>query len=222
MNQITVTVVSDTICPWCYVGYKELLLAMDRTRAAHPEIEFSLEYRPFMLDPKLNCKDAVCKTTHFVKKFGKQRLKFAQGMLDTRGKELGINFSWKGGKLRQTTASHRLMLYAYQKDPKLQQAFLEELFHAYFEEEKDIGHPELLGTMAEDLGIMSKIEALEFLASDQLLQEVQTSILESQRKGVTGVPFTVVNQKYAVSGAQKADVYVQLFEKLTTSSEFLS
>ncbi|KAG8925240.1 hypothetical protein FRC00_004178 [Tulasnella sp. 408] len=105
-------------------------------------------------------------------------------------------------------------MFAYQKEPKLQLALLEKIFEAYFEQEKDIGSHEMLAGLAEEAGVASKDEALEFLASDKLYTEVQAQIMEAQGKGITGVPCTVINQKYAISGGQKSDVYIDIFEKL--------
>lgn len=126
-------------------------------------------------------------------------------------------------------------MFAYQKEPKLQLALLEKIFEAYFEQEKDIGSHEMLAGLAEDAGVASKdevrltnlfyhnscthgyrsclrcvLQALEFLASDKLYTEVQAQIMEAQGKGITGVPCTVINQKYAISGGQKSDVYIDV------------
>ncbi|KAG8905906.1 hypothetical protein FRB99_007986 [Tulasnella sp. 403] len=217
---ISLVVISDIICPWCYIGYKELDIAIKRVLKAHPTAEIELEYRPFLLDPKLNCKEAVDKRTYFTRKFGEQRLKNIIGLFDQRGKELGIKFGWDG-KIRQTTSCHRLLLYAFKKDPKLQVALLGKIFEAYFEQDKDVGEHELLATFAEDVGVGSKAEILEFLASDRLLKEIQVFLLDVQGKGITGVPCTVINQKYAVSGGQTSDIYVETLEKMVTRGEVL-
>ncbi|KIO34478.1 hypothetical protein M407DRAFT_240404 [Tulasnella calospora MUT 4182] len=214
-QQITLAVVSDIICPWCYIGYKELTNAIDKFMKINPAAKVDVEYRPFLLDPKLNCKEPVEKTVYFLKKFGEQRAKMIMPVMNQRGAELGIKFRW-GGIIRQTTSAHRLLMFAYQKEPKLQLALLEKIFEAYFEQEKDIGSHEMLAGLAEDAGVASKDEALEFLASDKLYPEVQAQIMEAQGKGITGVPCTVINQKYAISGGQKSDVYIDIFEKLAT------
>jgi predicted DsbA family dithiol-disulfide isomerase len=60
-QDISVTVVSDILCPWCYIGYKELVNAVDNVRKDHPDAKIDIEYRPFLLDPRLNCKEPVDK-----------------------------------------------------------------------------------------------------------------------------------------------------------------
>jgi len=215
MTTISILVVSDIICPWCYIGYKELKLAIDRTCEAHPDAKFELEYRPFLLDPSLSCKTPVDKKEHMVGKFGETRYNNACRILGDRGKELGITFKWNG-KLRQTVSAHRLLFYAYQQDPALQEVLLGCIFRAYFEEEKDVGDYEVLGALAEEAGVMSKAEAIELLSADKLMKQIQILMVDAQKKGITGVPFTVINQKYAVSGAQKSDAYAEVFEGLIT------
>ncbi|KAG8978765.1 hypothetical protein FRB90_008365 [Tulasnella sp. 427] len=213
-QQISLAVVSDIICPWCYIGYKELINAIDKYKAMHPTAVVDVEYRPFLLDPMLNCKEPMEKATYFLKKFGEQRVKMILPAMNQRGSELGIQFRW-GGTIRQTTSAHRLLMFAYQKEHKLQLALLAKIFEAYFEQEKDIGSHDMLANLAEDVGVCSKDEALEFLASDKLYKEVQVQIMEAQGKGITGVPCTVINQKYAISGGQKSDVYMDIFEKVS-------
>ncbi|KAG9010993.1 hypothetical protein FRB94_009029 [Tulasnella sp. JGI-2019a] len=213
MTTISVLVISDTICPWCYIGYKELKIAMERTREEHPDAKFELEYRPFLLDPSLSCRQSVDKNEHLTKKFGETRYKTACQFLVQRGSELGITFRFSGN-LRQTVSSHRLLVYAYQKEPKLQEALLIKLFAAFFEEAKDIGDFETLAALAEEAGVMSKEDTITFLKSDSCLKEVQVLMMDAQHKGITGVPFTVINQKYAITGAQKAEAYVEVFNRL--------
>ncbi len=58
-TKISLIVISDIICPWCYIGHKELLSAIEQAQKAHPEVEFDIEYRPFLLDPRLNCKEPI-------------------------------------------------------------------------------------------------------------------------------------------------------------------
>jgi len=193
---------------------------MAHTLEAHPNAKFDVEYRPFLLDPTLKCAQSVDKNEHLVQKFGETRFKNACKALSDRGAELGITFRWTG-KLRQTISAHRISLFAYQKDPTLQDTFLAKLFEAYFEQARDAGDPEVLAELAEAAGVMSNAEAIELLKSDKLIMEVQALMLDAHRKGITGVPCTVINQKYAVSGAQKSEAYAEIFENLITRGDVL-
>lgn len=222
---VSLSVVSDMNCPWCYVGSKELLKAMqaacnatsskqdndDKTRP----LQFKLEYKPFMLDPTLKVDEPVERSARLEKKYGAEKIKKAQELLVERGKDLGIDFKW-GGNMRQTTASHRLMLRVLQQHgSKAQLQLLEQLFIYNFEHARDIGDPELLAEIVENLGFGTRQETLDFLASEELAPEVAHQIKDAQMLGISGVPFTVIDGKWAVSGGQSWDVYYKIFENLS-------
>jgi len=222
---VSLSVVSDMNCPWCYVGSKELLKAMQASCNASAiaskedsdkrPLQFKLEYKPFMLDPTLKVDEPVEREGRIVKKYGEEKMKKAKELLVERGKELGISFKW-GGNMRQTTASHRLMLYVLQEHgSKAQLQLLEQLFIYNFEHEKDIGDPEILVEIMEKLGFASREDTLDFLDSEDLTPEISSQIKEAQMLGISGVPFTVIDGKWAVSGGQSWDVYYKIFENLS-------
>jgi predicted DsbA family dithiol-disulfide isomerase len=222
---VSLSVVSDMNCPWCYVGSKELLKAMQaacnatstaaKEDAAKRPLQFKLEYKPFMLDPTLKVDEPVAREGRLEKKYGAERVKKAKELLDERAKDLGIDFKWTGN-MRQTTASHRLMLRILkQHGSKAQLQLLEQLFIYNFEQAKDIGEYDLLAEIVEKLGFGSREETLEFLNSEELLPEVSNQIKEAQMLGISGVPFTVIDGKWAVSGGQSWDVYYKIFENLS-------
>lgn len=224
---VSLSVVSDMNCPWCYVGSKELLKAMqaacnaatatakeDTTEFKRP-LQFKLEYKPFMLDPTLKVDEPVEREGRLEKKYGAERIKKARELLDERGKDLGIDFKW-GGNMRQTTASHRLMLRVLQQHgSKAQLQLLEQLFIYNFEDTRDIGDPDVLAEIVEKLGFGARQETLDFLASEELTPEISNQIKEAQMLGISGVPFTVIDGKWAVSGGQSWDVYYKIFENLS-------
>ncbi|KAG8739643.1 hypothetical protein FRC10_005379 [Ceratobasidium sp. 414] len=110
----------------------------------------------------------------------------------------------------------RVLLKAYKKGGQdAQQAILTEILMGYHELEEDIGDPKVLAGYAEKTGVMTRAETLEFLASDELRKEVAAGIGEAREMGVTGVPFTVINDKWAISGGQPSEVFYQVFEKLS-------
>lgn len=132
-----------------------------------------------------------------------------------RGKEWNINFDY-GGNVRNTFTSHRLVEKAYKEGGEgLQRAFIEAIFKGYFEEQKDIGDHDYLTTTAVQVGVFdNKQEAIDFLEGDQLKGEVCADVRKAQSMGVSGVPFTVINNKYAVSGAQEPEAFLQIFRKI--------
>jgi predicted DsbA family dithiol-disulfide isomerase len=160
--------------------------------------------------------------------------------LRRRGRGVGINFSY-GGNLSQTTDSHRLIEKAYQVGgEEAQLKFVDRLFKTYFEEEGDIGDHNLLARDAETAGIMSKDEALAFLKGDELKKEVKQGIAKAQMRGISGVPFTILNSKslfgvwrcvnrdandfvrvapadkLAISGAQETETFLDVFRKVAS------
>lgn len=155
--------------------------------------------------------------------------------MQERGKPWGINFSYEG-PIRNTFRSHRFVEKAYEVGgEKIQRAFIEKIFAGYFETEQDIGCPDFLAKSAVEAGVFSDIDevrsfslrhvsslifrhrpsqALDFAESDELKGETCTSIRKTQSLGISGVPFTVINGKYAVSGAQEPDAFVDIFRKI--------
>jgi len=133
---------------------------------------------------------------------------------------VGINFSY-GGTVRQTTDSHRLIEKAYQAggEPK-QRAVVEALFAGYFEHEQDIGSHEFLADSAVNAGVFgAKEDALAFLASTELKDNVGRDIAEARQIGVEGVPFVILDNKYAVSGAQGTETFLEIFRKVASGSK---
>lgn len=114
-----------------------------------------------------------------------------------------------------TISAHRLIAKAYEiGGPAAQAAVITPIFRAYHEDELDISDPEVLADAAEQADIMSREEALSFLKSDDCLEKVNNQVAEARAKGVTGVPFTIIDGKWAVSGGQSAPVFVKIFSKL--------
>lgn len=136
-------------------------------------------------------------------------------MMAERGKPWGINFSY-GGSIRNTYSSHRLVEKAWEEGgEKLQTRVVEKLFEGYFENEKDIGDHAWLAEVAVGCDLFEKKEeALDFLKSDELKKETCDEIRKAQSMGISGVPFTVINDKYAVSGAQEPQAFVDVFRKI--------
>jgi len=135
-------------------------------------------------------------------------------MATERGEAVGINFSFSG-PICLTVPAHRLITKAYEiGGPAAQSALITPILRAYYEDDLDIGDPEVLADAVEQAALMSRAEALSFLKSDECLAKVNHQVAEARAKGVTGVPFTIIDGKWAVSGGQSAPVYVKIFSKL--------
>jgi predicted DsbA family dithiol-disulfide isomerase len=132
-----------------------------------------------------------------------------------RGKAWGIDFSY-GGSIRNTYTSHRLVEKARKVGgQEMQLKLIELLFAGYFEHEEDIGDVDWLAEQAVEAGVFEDEKAaLEFLESNELKDETCSEIRKASALGITGVPFTVINNKYAVSGAQEPAAFTEIFKKI--------
>jgi predicted DsbA family dithiol-disulfide isomerase len=178
-------------------------------------VQVEIEYRPYKLHPSLKDGQFLPRQEWLESRFGKEKVEQMEKMTVARGRQLGLDINYLGGLITQTTLAHRLVLKAWQLGgQKSQQALLRALFKSYFEQLQNIGDTEVLANAAASTGLMSKAEAVTFLESDECLDEVETMMTEARKKGVNGVPFVVIEGKWAVSGGQTAEVYAQIFRKL--------
>ena len=157
---------------------------------------------------------APTRRERYAAKFGDKVDAITAGMTQ-RGLPWGIKFDY-GGNMSNTFLSHRLVEKAYEHGgEKSQRSLVEELFAGYFENQKDVGDHDYLASIGVKTGIFKDAEeAKTFLTSDELKSEVCADVRKAQSMGVSGVPFTVINNKYAVSGAQEPDAFLQIFRKI--------
>jgi len=219
-RRIKIDITSDPICPFCFIGKRKLERAIEIAKEKELNLEYDIQFHPFLLDPTLKPGLSVNKRERYVKKFGADRAPLMQKMMTERGKENGINFSF-GGNISQTTDSHRLLELAYEKGQQtMQLAFVEKLFNGYFEREQDVGDYDFLSEQAVSVGLFPTVEeAKEWLKTDEKKAEVARGIRESQAMGITGVPFFLFNNKYAISGAEDSELFVEVFERLAGQTD---
>lgn len=145
-------------------------------------------------------------------KFGKERTAMMQERLLAIGKADGINFKY-GGKTGNTRDSHRLVQLGKTKSPQVQTRVIEELFAAYFENEKDITSRDILTDAGVKAGLEKK-EITEWLESGKGGPEVDKEVRNAVEQNISGVPNFTINDKFEVGGAQEPAAFVQLFERL--------
>ncbi|KZT73619.1 thioredoxin-like protein [Daedalea quercina L-15889] len=216
---VNLVVIGDIICPWCYIGEKEMENALEAVRDL--PITIKIEHRPYQLQPSLPEDQALVKREWYINRFGKEKFESIQQMITLRAQQLGLTVNY-GGTITQTVRAHRLSLKALKVGGQaMQQTYLRNIHKAYFEDNRNIGDLDVLGDLAEASGVMSKDEAAQFLESDECREEVLNMMAEARKKGVTGVPFTIIDGRWAVIGGQTAEVYIQIFKKLAqTDKEF--
>jgi predicted DsbA family dithiol-disulfide isomerase len=203
-----IDVISDTVCPWCFIGKRRL----DQAVAQLPDLGIEIHWRPYQLDPNVP-KEGVDRRAYFRAKFGDgERVKGMSEALMTYGAELGINFAFdKAEKRPNTIDSHRLIRWA--SSVGVQDAVVEALFTAYFEQGRDIGDRAVLIDIASACGMDGELVE-ELLSSGADLDLVTHEADLAGQMGVQGVPAFVLENKYMLVGAQDTDALVRVFDKV--------
>ena len=208
---ITVDVVSDVVCPWCYVGKRHL----DAALALRPDLQVEVRYRPFQLDPNIPA-SGLDRTDYMVKKFGSlERIHDAHKRLEDMGANDGIDFAFDKIKLAVNTLdAHRLIRWA--QAVGTQAAVKEQLMSLYFEQGINISDRNVLLQVAAQNGLDSGVIA-KLLDDGSDIAEVQAEIRQAQDLGISGVPFFILAGKYGLSGAQPVEAIVAALDKAATS-----
>ncbi|NLS06730.1 DsbA family oxidoreductase [Rhizobium sp. P32RR-XVIII] len=203
MERITIDVVSDVVCPWCYLGKARLELAIAEVQ---DEIGVDINWRPYRLNPDYPLEGVDQKTMLEQKLGGAERVAQAHKTLTDLGREVGINFDFQAIKIGPNTLdAHRLIQWAMIEDRDKADSVVTALFKANFEEGRNVGDHAVLLDIAEKAGLDRAVIA-SLLASDADRDLVIAEIDAAQKMGVNGVPFFIFDQQYAVSGAQTPDV----------------
>ncbi|WP_370898459.1 DsbA family oxidoreductase [Chryseobacterium gossypii] len=194
---------SDVMCPFCYIGKNNFERALEKLPFKD---EVEVEWKSFQLDPGLDPSKTRNTLEYFKEKKGFPEAQAGQ-MIDRvvqMGKEAGIDFNFKTALITNTFSPHKLIHLSkkYGKASEMEEA----LFKAHFIEGKNVADTDVLVSLAGILGI-DKEEAKQALDSDQFDDEVKQDIIEAKDNGITGVPFFVLNGKYAVSGAQPVELF---------------
>lgn len=194
---------SDVMCPFCYIGKNNFEQALNKLPFKD---EVEVEWKSFQLDPTLDPNKTQDTIQYFREKKGVAEAQAAQmlGQVTQMGKGAGIDFNFEKTLITNTFSAHKLLHLAkkHNKSNEMEEA----LFIAHFIDGKNVGDVEVLVALAESLGI-DREEARETITTDQLDYEVNRDIQEARNNGISGVPFFVLNGKYAVSGAQPAEVF---------------
>jgi predicted DsbA family dithiol-disulfide isomerase len=205
MKTIKIDIVSDVVCPWCYLGKARL----ERALAALKDVKAEINWRPYQLDPAIP-RGGVDRKHYMEAKFGTgPRLGDVHRQLEGFGREVGIRYDFDAIKVSPNTMdAHRLIRWAAQAGPGIQGKVVDRLFKLYFSEGADIGNHAVLLKAGVESGMDGAIiEAL--LPTDAEEAGVIGEIATSKQMGIQGVPCFIFNQKYAVSGAQTPDILIE-------------
>ncbi len=210
LRPVAIDVVSDVICPWCYLGKQRLEKGI--TLAGRPVV---VRWRPYQLDPSIP-PEGMHRRAYLQSKFGPgDGIARAHERLTALGAEEGVGFAFDRINVTPNTLdAHRLSRWASAEGK--QDATVTALFHAYFTEGRDIGDVGVLAELASEIGVDGP-DVAQRLASHEDRAEVQSEAIHARRIGITGVPTFILANRYGLVGAQPpeeiARVIVDVSEK---------
>ena len=204
--RLTIEVVHDLVCPWCYLGTRRLL----RTLRRRPDLLIELTWRPFLLNPDMP-RLGMPRSDYVVRKFGgEDRARRLYGSIAEIGRAEGLLFRFD--RVRRTPSSvdaHRLVRWASRFGRA--DEVVEALFAAHFADGRDIGDGAVLVAVALSCGL-DPVGAWAMLQSDAELDGVHADNLRAHRLGINGVPCFVIGGRHAISGAQEPEVIERLLD----------
>ncbi|APH04807.1 DsbA family oxidoreductase [Bacillus weihaiensis] len=212
---MNIEVWSDIVCPFCYIGKKRLEHALEKFPY---QDKVTVEFRSFELNPNAPIHHEGDYVDLLAKKYNtsrEQMIEMNQQLTD-QAKEVGLTYHLDRVKPTNTLDAHRLLHFSkkYGKENEM----VVRLFDAYFTEAKHVADHETLVSLAKDVGL-DEVEVKKVLVSNQFEADVRQEEQDAQDIGVTGVPFFVINRKYAISGAQPTEVFLEVLEKVWNEEE---
>ena len=208
---MTVDVISDVICPWCYIGKRRL----EKAVALAGLRDLRVRWLPFRLNPHMP-EGGMDRRAYRTAKFGTWERSLAlDAQVAEAGRGEGLDFAFdRIGRTPNTLDAHRLIGLAGREG--VQDAVVEALFRAYFTEGRDIGDRGTLLDVAARAGLDRGVAAA-VLDGGEGVEEVRAAEEEARRTGAQGVPFFVINGEVAVSGAQPPGAFLDAFDRLSAS-----
>ncbi len=217
-NKLKIQIWSDIMCPFCYIGKRRLENAIDQF--GHQDA-IEIEWKSFQLDPNFIASEGDNLAEHLAEKYRKDQEWALESLKNTAqtAANSGLEFHFEKVIMANSFNAHRLLHLA--KEQQLGSELKELLFKAYFTDGKDVNDTETLKELAIKAGLEAQtIDSV--LTSDAFDKEVQQDILRAQQIGVQGVPFFVFDDKYAVSGAQYEQTFLNVLEKVWEEGQFQS
>lgn len=205
-----VEVWSDFVCPFCYIGKVRLEKAL--AQFSHKD-DVEVEFKSFELDPNAPLYSGKSIHESLAEKYGMsiEQAKQNNAQIGAQAAQIGLTFNFDEMKPTNTFDAHRLAKFA--KEHGKEQDITEKLLYAYFTEAKNIGDAGMLADIAEDVGL-DRQELLHVLNNKAIYaNDVRADQRQAQQLGITGVPFFVIDQKYAISGAQPLETFAGALKK---------
>ncbi|MEC5209522.1 putative DsbA family dithiol-disulfide isomerase [Psychrobacter sp. PL15] len=210
---LRIDIVSDVVCPWCIIGYRQLAEALENTNTAH-----EIHWHPFELNPNMPAEGQNLRE-HVMEKYGRsaQDSEESRIKMTAAGAEVGFEFQFiDGARIYNTFNLHQLLHWADQQGRRhdLKQA----LFTAHFTNNRDVSDKATLADIAAEIGL-DRAEAQAVLDDQRFAQEVRDSEQRSRERGIQSVPAVIFNDRHLVSGAQGVENYTRILEQLAEITE---
>ncbi|MGG3928688.1 DsbA family oxidoreductase [Metabacillus fastidiosus] len=201
---------SDFACPFCYIGKRRLEEAL--MNFPHKN-EVEILFKSFELDPNASLNTELSINEILAKKYGMsiEKAKAMNASVGQQAAAVGLTFEFDNMKPTNTFDAHRLAKLAESKGKDKEMT--EQLLKAYFTDSEHIGNHDTLLKIAEEAGL-NREEAKSVLESEDFAEHVRADEVEAREIGVQGVPFFVINRKYAISGAQPVEVFNDTLQKV--------
>lgn len=209
---LRIDIISDVVCPWCIVGYRQLQQAVDATGA-----QVDIHWHPFELNPNMPA-EGQNMAEHIMEKYGttKEQSLENRERLRALGEELAFRFVFSDDmRMHNTFNTHQLLHWATQQDRgnDLKQA----LFVAHFTNHRDLSDNDVLADVAQDIGL-DRAEALDVLTDQRFASATRQEEQFWTQQGISGVPAMVFDRQYLVTGAQGVDNYRNILGQLATNA----
>jgi len=208
-----IDVVSDVVCPWCYLGKHRLEAAL----ALRPRIKTTVRWKPYFLDPRVP-REGMARVDYLSRKFGSdERIRPAHERLSKLGKEEGIDFHFERiARQPNTLDAHRVIAWA--ESAGQASTVVEQIFAAFFSEGADLTEIETL-VRAAAAGGLEADQVRQALASERDVTAIQNAANSAAEAGISGVPFFIFNNRFAVAGAQAPDMIASAMDQAIAADQ---
>ncbi|UWQ34793.1 DsbA family oxidoreductase [Leisingera sp. M527] len=208
MTTVKLDILSDPICPWCYIGKTHL----DKALAEVPDHPFVIEWHPFQLNPDMP-REGMDRRDYLERKFGgKEGAVKAYAPVMEHAEKAGLTINFEAmTRTPNTLDAHRLIHWAGIEGKQTE--VVDALFQAYFVDAKDIGDHKVLADVAREAGMDADVAA-RLLQGDSDVQAIQDRDAHSRKMGVSSVPTFIVASQHAVPGAQPPELWKQVIEDI--------
>ncbi|NVK14432.1 MAG: DsbA family oxidoreductase [Rhodobacteraceae bacterium] len=208
MPAVKLDILSDPICPWCYIGKTHL----DKALAEVPDHPFVIEWHPFQLNPDMP-REGMDRREYLERKFGgKEGAVKAYAPVVEHAEKAGLTINFEAmQRTPNTLDAHRLIHWAGVEGKQTQ--VVDALFKAYFVDARDIGDHAVLADVAQEAGMEADV-ATRLLEGDSDVQAIRDRDAHSRKMGVSSVPTFIVANQHAVPGAQPPELWKQVIEDI--------